>query len=360
MTAATETLVFVLAGIIGLLVFLLLMYGWCCTHEGDDEIDEEMPEEQEAENHGHLTELNKRLAKFKKSFDPQEFTLVEEIHATKFSQVIKVNDKKDGSSYCMKRMNAKNPNHLKHCIREVDTLARLDHENIVKFYGVGFEETEMGNWICILLEYVVGGTIADVIRFGKFGTQLTQSFSKQILFGLEYLHHNNIVHRDLKGRNVLVCKNGLCKLSDFGTSSFFENPASYRAGTLHWMAPETFEKYREMPDAEIIKRQDIWSFGACIFEMMCGHPPLHTLQELQVVYWHSNYKDLEYPDSIARDPILLDMVKRCVRLKPENRPTPTDLLEHPFFEQEYTDEEPGRLSIRSDSWGSNSMNFTIF
>jgi serine/threonine protein kinase len=120
------------------------------------------------------------------------------------------------------------------------------------------------------LEYVTGGSIANMLtQFGSFSENLIRRFSFQILRGIEYLHDKNIVHRDIKGANILVTDAGVAKLADFGcskrivglcTASMEESMMALR-GSIPWMAPEVVKQTGSG------RSSDIWSFGATMIEM---------------------------------------------------------------------------------------------
>lgn len=148
--------------------------------------------------------------------------------------------------------------------REITLLKDLDHENIVRYLGYDVE----GNTINVFLEYVSGGSIASSIAaMGRFEEPLVRSLTCQILCGLEYLHERTIIHRDIKGGNVLLDENGVAKISDFGISKKngkgqmicrkycrpdpvlcdAEYKMAYRfnsrmsmQGSVHWMAPGAY------------------------------------------------------------------------------------------------------------------------
>ena len=154
---------------------------------------------------------------------------------------------------------------------EIEILSRLQHRNIVRYIGFSREE----DYFNIFLEYEGGGSIAKLLsKYGKFKESLVRLYSKQILEGLEYLHSHNVIHRDIKGANVLVDSNGICKLADFGgAKKIYGNDVNetgnYNSikGTPYWMAPEIIKQTGHG------RKADIWSFGCTVIEMATGRPP---------------------------------------------------------------------------------------
>lgn len=115
----------------------------------------------------------------------------------------------------------------------------------------------------------------DIIN--KYGGALSENvvinYTKQLLTGLEYLHSHEVIHRDLKAANVLVDRNGVCKLADFGTAKSvheLNGQSNTLTGTLNWMAPEVIQ---QQPYG---RAADVWSIGCTVFEMVNGHPPWHN------------------------------------------------------------------------------------
>lgn len=129
----------------------------------------------------------------------------------------------------------------------------------------------------------IGGSIATLLsRYEKFPENVIRSYAKEILEGLEYLHAHNVIHRDIKGANVLVDGNGVCKLADFGGAKKICSNALLNSfkGSPYWMAPEVIKQsgYGRYVLLFVVsfarnRQADIWSFGCTIIEMATGKPP---------------------------------------------------------------------------------------
>jgi serine/threonine protein kinase len=163
------------------------------------------------------------------------------------------------------------------------------------------------NFLYIFLEYIEGGSIQYILKkYGALNEGVVRAYSKQILQGLEYLHHRKVIHRDLKGANILVDRNGVCKLADFGSAKFMlkgdpkkprENPAhelvektTSFTGTLFWMAPEVISGIGCGMYA------DIWSFACTVYEMLTGKPPWRKDGENTWVTMNRIVNTSEIPD----------------------------------------------------------------
>ncbi|XWS09015.1 hypothetical protein CRYUN_Cryun40dG0049500 [Craigia yunnanensis] len=159
--------------------------------------------------------------------------------------------------------------HIRELEEEVKLLQNLSHPNIVRYLGTAREDDSLN----ILLEFVSGGSISSLLgKFGSFPESVIRMYSKQILLGLEYLHKNRIVHRDVKGANILVDNKGCIKLADFGASKKVVelatiNGAKSMKGTPYWMVPEVILQTGHSFSA------DIWSVGFTVIEMATGKPP---------------------------------------------------------------------------------------
>ncbi|BEJ12590.1 hypothetical protein CspHIS471_0210500 [Cutaneotrichosporon sp. HIS471] len=239
---------------------------------------------------------------------------------------------------------------------EITLLKDLYHTNIVAY--LGFETSP--EYVSIFLEYVPGGTIASIYRTpnqGRFEEQLVQFFTSQILEGLAYLHNLGIWHRDLKGDNILVDANGVCKISDFGISRRTENVYdSYDNGTMmkgsiFWMAPEVLHSQgehtgsRKEPEGERTDNDkepegertysgkvDIWSLGCVVLEMFTGARPWSEVQEqMQVIVKLLQRCTPSIPSDVRLSAQALKFLfECCLVIDPNDRPTAVELLEHEF------------------------------
>ena len=139
------------------------------------------------------------------------------------------------------------PRHgLLSCLQELRFLKQLKHEHVVEYIDAHFDSRS--NTLYIFLEYLPGGSIASQMeRFGRCDEKLAQRYTRQLLKGLEYLHEKRIVHRDLKGGNVLVTMEGTVKLADFGASKMYRDATctdgmKSMRGSVFWMAPEVIRE----------------------------------------------------------------------------------------------------------------------
>ncbi|XP_076897653.1 mitogen-activated protein kinase kinase kinase YODA-like [Bidens hawaiensis] len=208
--------------------------------------------------------------------------------------------------------------------QEVALLSRLRHPNIVQYYG---SET-VDDKLYIYLEYVSGGSIHKLLQeYGELGEIAIRSYTHQILSGLAYLHAQKTVHRDVKGANLLVDPNGRVKLADFGMAKHITAPScalSFK-GSPYWMAPELINHNSQGCNLAV----DIWSLGCTVLEMATTKPPWSQYEGVAALFKVSNSKELpEIPAKLSDE--CKDFILRCLQRAPCQRPTATQLLEHPF------------------------------
>lgn len=208
--------------------------------------------------------------------------------------------------------------------REIGFLKELQHDHIVAYYGCA----SVDNTFNVFLEYVSGGSIASCLtKYGAFTDSCVRCFTAQILFGLEYLHSVNIIHRDIKGANVLVDSEGVAKISDFGISKRNQyNQAYHRVtrmsmqGTVPWMAPEVTR------GKGYSAKVDIWSLGCLILEMLTNRNPWYKVKG-SVIYLLGKGKAPPIPSNLS--PEAKEFLAKCFNDNPELRPTATEILNNP-------------------------------
>jgi serine/threonine protein kinase len=211
---------------------------------------------------------------------------------------------------------------------EISLLKELDHENIVKYLGCEVSD----DFINVFLEYVPGGSISSMLyKIGSFDEPLVRSAVYQILLGLDYLHRRGIMHRDIKGANILIDNEGTAKISDFGISKRNEYQMAYRfnsrmslQGSVYWMAPEVIKS------KGYSAKVDIWSLGCLVLEMFTGHHPWRQYDEVAALYRLGQSTNPTPPIPPDLSPEAQDFLDKCFTIDPEMRPTAEDLLKHPF------------------------------
>ena len=204
---------------------------------------------------------------------------------------------------------------------EIDLLKNLDHPNIVKYRG--FVKTSES--LNIILEYCENGSLHSISKnFGKFPENLVGIYMSQVLHGLLYLHEQGVIHRDIKGANILTTKQGLVKLADFGvatrTTTFHESSV---VGTPYWMAPEVIEL------SGATTASDIWSLGCTVIELLDGKPPYHKLQPMHALFRIVNDDHPPLPEGAS--PIVRDFLMQCFQKDPNLRVSARKLLKHPWI-----------------------------
>ncbi|XP_035995483.1 mitogen-activated protein kinase kinase kinase 19 isoform X2 [Fundulus heteroclitus] len=215
---------------------------------------------------------------------------------------------------------------------EVDLLKTLRHSNIVGFLGTSLYQ----HVVSIFMEYIPGGSIASILhRFGPLPERVLALYTHQILEGVAFLHQNRVIHRDLKGNNVMLMPTGVIKLIDFGCArrlSCLNHTAPNSGellksvhGTPYWMAPEVIS------ESGYGRKSDIWSVGCTVFEMATGKPPLAHMDKMAALFYIGARRGLmpTLPDGFSDN--AKDFVKICLTSDQSLRPSADQLLRHSFI-----------------------------
>ncbi|MCO5555692.1 hypothetical protein L7F22_009237 [Adiantum nelumboides] len=211
---------------------------------------------------------------------------------------------------------------LREIMAEIDLLKNLKHPNIVKYKGS--EKTR--EYLFIILEYCENGSLQHICkRFGKFPEGLVGVYISQILEGLIYLHDQGVIHRDIKGANILTTKDGSVKLADFGVATKAGSLVGNNAvvGSPYWMAPEVIDQ------SGATTASDIWSVGCVVIELLEGKPPYHQLDPMPALFRIVQDDCPPLPEGAS--PVVKDFLLHCFQKDVNLRVSAKKLSKHPWM-----------------------------
>ncbi|XP_074851659.1 mitogen-activated protein kinase kinase kinase 1 [Carettochelys insculpta] len=215
---------------------------------------------------------------------------------------------------------------------EIRMMSHLNHPNIIRMLGATCEKSNYN----LFIEWMAGGSVAHLLsKYGAFKESVVINYTEQLLRGLSYLHENQIIHRDVKGANLLIDSTGhRLRIADFGAAARLASKGTGAGefqgqllGTIAFMAPEVLR------GQQYGRSCDVWSVGCAIIEMACAKPPWNAEK-------HSNHLALIFKIASATtapsipshlSPGLRDVTLRCLELQPQDRPPSRELLKHPVF-----------------------------
>ncbi|CAF1245691.1 unnamed protein product [Adineta steineri] len=194
-----------------------------------------------------------------------------------YGKVYVAHDRYTWKKFAVKEIPMRNPVFTDVLENEIKILSTLSHRNIVTYYGSAIDRTKKQPVFQIIMEYVDGGSLSQhLAKFGQFQEPVIRNYTRQLLEGLQYLHENHILHRDIKSANILVNSRGEIKIADFGTSkrlAGLQLCTEDSVGTLQYMSPDVVL----VPPMGYGPEVDIWSVGCTVIEMATGKMPFHKV-----------------------------------------------------------------------------------
>ncbi|MCO5558577.1 hypothetical protein L7F22_012162 [Adiantum nelumboides] len=196
---------------------------------------------------------------------------------------------------------------------EVNVLSRVHHRNVVKFIGA----CKKPPVCCIITEYLALGSVRSYLHYQPFplALKLAVDMALDIARGMEYLHSQGVIHRDLKSENLVIAEDLCVKITDFGAAciEWESSPMTDDFGTYRWMAPEMISKKR------FSKKADVYSFGIVLWELLTGHVPFEDYTPVQAAF-AVVHKHARPPLPLNCPSTLGYLLQECWHADPDKRP----------------------------------------
>ena len=275
----------------------------------------------------------------------KDFTVLGTIGEGSFGKVSLVRHNKTGSQYAIKQISKLNKNNQEgktYFRREIEIMYKIHQSNVVRLFS-HFEDNE---YCYFVMEYVENGNLFCQPQWKNNHCFLSTDVAKiikEVICAVYYLHNMNppIIHRDIKPENVLIDKDGVAKLTDFGWSNYVDSKEirSTYCGTPVYLAPEMI---KEIGHDEHL---DIWCIGVLLFELLTGNVPFKG-KDIQSLNNNILSLKISWPKDI--DPIAKNLIFKILKPNPNERISLRDMLRHPFFKEKLDDDNLERDLIKPD------------
>ncbi|KAI9884993.1 MAG: hypothetical protein M1823_003230 [Watsoniomyces obsoletus] len=253
-----------------------------------------------------------------------QYQMLEELGSGSFGVVYKAIERSTGEIVAIKQIDLESSeDDIEEIQQEISVLSTCASPFVTR-YKTSFLR---GHKLWIVMEFLGGGSCLDLLQPGPFSEYHVAIICRELLLGLDYLHREGKIHRDVKAANVLLSSSGRVKLADFGVAAQLSNLKSQRntmVGTPFWMAPEVIQQIGHDCKA------DLWSLGITAMEMVNGEPPHASTHPMKALF---QIPQAPAPrlngNQYSRE--LKDFVACCLVKDPDRRPTAKELLGHKFI-----------------------------